>query len=221
MNSTMAKKTKRLKRNPAARADAARLLAEGQLTDRAVAAQVGVNRMTLQRWKKQPDFAAEVNERIDELQRDVFRRGIASRIRRINALNDRWERMHRIVEERASAPEMQDVPGGKSGLLVRRLKSLGAGENAQTVEEYEIDVGLLREMREHERQAAQELGQLVNKLAMTTPDGEEEYKGQEIISDEEKKRLLLAVFARLKIPGVADEVGQASAAELWIQKATS
>lgn len=54
---------------------------------------------------------------------------------------------------------MPDVPGGKTGLLVREIKSIGAGPNSREVEEYKVDTGLLKELREHERQAAIELGQ--------------------------------------------------------------
>ena len=58
---------------------------------------------------------------------------------------------------------MQNVPGGRAGLLVRRVKSIGAGENAREVVEYEVDTALLKELRELERQAAQEAGQWATK----------------------------------------------------------
>jgi hypothetical protein len=47
----------------------------------------------------------------------------------------------------------------KKGLLVRTHKQLGSAEYPNIVEEYEVDTGLLKELREHEKQAAQELGQ--------------------------------------------------------------
>ena len=50
---------------------------------------------------------------------------------------------------------MADVPGGEAtGLLVRDYK----GKDA-TAEVYKVDTALLAELRNHERQAAQELGQ--------------------------------------------------------------
>jgi hypothetical protein len=64
--------------------------------------------------------------------------------------------MHQVIAERAADPEMQAVPGGKTGLLVRSTKGLGSGDNFTTVEEYEVDTALLKELREHELQAASE-----------------------------------------------------------------
>jgi hypothetical protein len=50
-------------------------------------------------------------------------------------------------------------PGADKGLLARSYKQLGSGEDATIVEEYAVDGVLLKELREHEKQAAQELGQ--------------------------------------------------------------
>ena len=44
-------------------------------------------------------------------------------------------------------------------MLVRRVKGLGRGDGFLLIESYEVDSRLLRELREHEKQAAQELGQ--------------------------------------------------------------
>jgi hypothetical protein len=62
---------------------------------------------------------------------------------------------------------MQDVPGGRTGLLVRTIKSIGSGEKATTVEEFAVDTGLLREIRELELQVSKELGQFVEKHDVT------------------------------------------------------
>jgi len=88
---------------------------------------------------------------------------IADRTIRVFALRDRWRRLQTVIEERAKALEMAGAPGGKTGLLCRRLKMIGSGKNAEVVEEYEVDPTLLREMRAHEEQAAKELGQWVEK----------------------------------------------------------
>lgn len=82
---------------------------------------------------------------------------LAVRESRLARLEDRSKRLDLVIQERAG--DMAEVPGGKSGLLVRRLKSIGSGESAQVVEEYELDRTLLAEAREHEKQAAMELGQ--------------------------------------------------------------
>lgn len=50
------------------------------------------------------------------------------------------------------------MAGGKTGLIVHNVKGVGKGDDFQLIDLYEVDTGLLREMREHEKQAAQELG---------------------------------------------------------------
>jgi hypothetical protein len=51
---------------------------------------------------------------------------------------------------------MRSVPGGETGLLVRTGRFI---VNGKAVDVYAVDVGLLRELREHEKQAAIECGQ--------------------------------------------------------------
>jgi hypothetical protein len=34
-------------------------------------------------------------------------------------LQNRWDRMRRVIDERAASPAFADVPGGTTGLLVR------------------------------------------------------------------------------------------------------
>ena len=46
-------------------------------------------------------------------------------------------------------------------------QAIGVGANQQTIEEYAIDTGLLKEFRAHEQQAAQELGEWVEKKDTT------------------------------------------------------
>lgn len=137
---------------------AALLLAEDELTDDEIASELGVNRATLWRWKQHPEFAAQVAAHVAELGDAAARYAIARKRRRVKALDDRWRRLHQVIAERGAA--MRGVPGGSTGLLVRRVKSVGTGPQQQIVEEYEVDGTLLREAREHEKAAAIELGQL-------------------------------------------------------------
>jgi hypothetical protein len=78
---------------------------------------------------------------------------IAIREKRIEELDDRRRRMKLIIEERA-AEMAGECPGGASGLLARDYKGKDADRTI-----YKVDTGLLSELREHEKQAAQELGQ--------------------------------------------------------------
>jgi hypothetical protein len=57
---------------------------------------------------------------------------------------------------------MKDAPGGTTGLLVRKVKKVGRGANAQFAECFELDTGILNQLRALEAQAALDLGQLPN-----------------------------------------------------------
>lgn len=149
------------------RLEAAQLVASGELTFVQIADRVGVTSRSLYSWRDTPEFAAYVEELRSEFRQYIRRRGIAILERRVDAQNDRWMRMQRVIAERAADPAMAEVAGGTTGLLVRQLKSLGSGENATIVEEFEVDVGLLKEIREVEKQAAQELGQWTEKVEAT------------------------------------------------------
>jgi hypothetical protein len=142
---------------------AAWLLAEGRLSDDKIAEAAKVSRSRLARWKLHPEFVARVASLVDEYRQLIRRLGLSILERRVASLNDRWNRLRRIMDERSVDPSMKGVPGGTTGLLVRQLKGLGSGDTFQVVEEYAIDTTLLRELREHERQAAQELGQWVER----------------------------------------------------------
>lgn len=145
------------------RAKAAQLVALDALTDEEIAAQVGISRSTLKRWKAEPEFMADVESFLEAFRAKVRRQGIAILERRVQSLNNRWRRLEEVMRARAEDPSMQHVPGGNTGLLVRTYKQIGSGESAQIMEEYEVDAALLREFREHEKQAAQELGQWIDK----------------------------------------------------------
>ena len=138
---------------------AAALLAEDELTDVEIAAELRTTDRTLRLWKAHPEFAARVAELVRELGDLTRRRAIGRRAARLKALDDRWARMQRVIGERAADPQFENVAGGKTGLLVRTVKAVGRGEDFRLIDLFEVDTGLLRELREHERQAAQELDQ--------------------------------------------------------------
>jgi hypothetical protein len=151
---------------------AAQLLAEDRLTDEQIASRLKVARMTLCRWKKHPVFGARVQSLVAQYGAVAERCAIGRITNRVEALDERWLAMRQVIAERAADPSMQDVPGGKSGLLTREIKSVGSGGNAREVEVYRVDTALLKELREHERQAAEELGQWVDRKEITGRDGE-------------------------------------------------
>jgi hypothetical protein len=77
---------------------------------------------------------------------------ISSRNARVRALQDRWDRMRQLIEQRAASPDFAKVPGGTTGLLCRDLR-------CKDTPVYKLDTGLLAELRAHEQQAALELSQ--------------------------------------------------------------
>lgn len=143
--------------------DAAQLLADGNLTDVLIAEKIGVARSTLSRWKTHPEFQARIDEILEAYRVETRRLGLSNRDRRIRAINDRWNRLQRVLEDRADDQSLKDVPGGSTGLIVHDIKGVGKGEDFQLVDLYSVDTATLRELREMEKQAAQELGQWVEK----------------------------------------------------------
>jgi transposase-like protein len=151
--------------------EAAQLVARGELTYQEIADKVGVSRQTIFLWRSDPRFAGRVEKLRAREQSEVYGRGIALRENRVRALTDRWNRLRRIIEARADDPKMAEAAGGNTGLLAHTVKSVGSGDNAMIVDHYEVDAALLKELREHEKQAAQELGQWTEKREVTGANG--------------------------------------------------
>ncbi len=148
---------------------AAQDVADDQLTDSVIADRAKIAKPTLYEWKRHPEFAAKVAVHQAEIRETIRKRGIAIVEHRVRALDDRWRRMQSVIEARAADPAMALVPGGDTGLLVHNVKGVGKGEDFQLIDLYEVDTGLLREIREHERQAAQELGQWTESAVPPAP----------------------------------------------------
>lgn len=141
---------------------AAQLVAEGELTDLQIAESLAVSRQSITRWKAEPMFRDRVNEIVIDLAEALAAKGIRLRENRLRNLQTRVDKMMALIEARAL--DLAEVTGGETGLLVRDYKHGG------TV--YKFDAALLREMREHEKQAAQELGQWLDKKEITGGDGQ-------------------------------------------------
>jgi hypothetical protein len=75
-----------------------------------------------------------------------------ARLKRIEWLTDRIDRMRQVITERAQACKEFAVPGAGTGVL------------CATEEGYEVDTGLLKELREHEKQLRDELNDLTPNL---------------------------------------------------------
>jgi hypothetical protein len=155
----------------AQREQVATLLAEGELTDDEIGDKVGISSRQITRWKTHPDFTAKVATLSAELGDAMLKYAIARRVRRVKALDARQKKMLQVIDERSTDPKMADVPGGVTGLIVHDVKGVGKGEDFHLIDLYAVDIGLLRELREHEKQAAQELGQWAEKRELTGAGG--------------------------------------------------
>lgn len=111
------------------------------------------------RLLRNPSVSARIAELRAEIGSKLEKNTIRDLSQRLSAYQDRWDRMRRVIDERAATYELVKVPGGGTGLLVKTLRAVGS----TFVEEYAVDTGLLREMRELELQAAKELGQFEEK----------------------------------------------------------
>ncbi|HUV68967.1 MAG TPA: hypothetical protein VMW15_04840 [Terracidiphilus sp.] len=134
---------------------AARLAYSGNLTDEQIAQRVQRSRKTVNTWK-QSDIYKRETARLAEIARtqnaNVLLR---NRDYRLEKLQDRHDRLLTVIQERAKYPELAKVPGGKTGALVLEPRTV-AGEKVVVAK---FDAALFREIRDLERQAAEECGQ--------------------------------------------------------------
>lgn len=128
------------------RLEAVRLVADDTASDEEIARQLGISRVTLARWKAHSAFQAELTRYVERCREQVTAKGIADKRNRLDEYNARWNALKEIRRQRSLA--MAGVPGGSTGLMADR------GNMGCTV-----DVGMLREMRELEKQAAIEMGE--------------------------------------------------------------
>jgi len=148
---------------------AATLVAQDELTDQEIAEAVGIGRRTLATWKRQPAFQERVQSLVAEFRELARQQALGTVEGRLKHYNDRHQRLANTIEQRAAAGG--DAPGAETGLLVRTFKSVGSGPSAYTVEEWTVDTGLLREMRELEKQVAIEVGDWAEKKEHSGPNG--------------------------------------------------
>lgn len=145
---------------------AAALCADDALNDEQIAAKCHVNRRSLTTWRTVPEFRARVDELVEATRAAVRAEGIANKQVRVDRLAARAELLERVIAERAADQSLQGVAGASTGLLVRTYR-IANGRDPIVKEEYAVDVATLAELRATEKQAAQELGQWVEKTDKT------------------------------------------------------
>jgi len=148
------------------RSKGALLYAQGKTT-KEIAEASGVSLHTAQEWVKHPSFRETAQRAMAAMREKILNQGISLKEKRLAALDDRWMRCQAVIEERSQLPGMDRVPGGRTGLLVASLKTVGVGRGAEVAREYQVDCDLLREMRELEAAAAAEMGHRTSQSALT------------------------------------------------------
>jgi hypothetical protein len=113
------------------------------------------------RLAKREEVAARIAQLRTILVQGVINAEIGNRDARLLALQDRYDRLRRVIEARASDLETLKVPGGDTGLVVFTVRVVSGKDGKRiAVREHAVDAALLRELRAIEQQAAQEMGQL-------------------------------------------------------------
>ena len=139
---------------------AALLVAQDELSDQAIADSLGIAEVTLERWKRAPEFRARAAEHVEAWRQALRQKGIADKRSRLAALDDRWRRLQKVIDERAEHhPKVEGAhvsAGAETGALVLTIRHLPGGGR---VEEWAVDTALFAELRAHEKQAAIELGE--------------------------------------------------------------
>jgi hypothetical protein len=165
----MSEKVRKMKL-PHKQDEAAQLLAEDRLTDREIAQQLNITERQLYRWKKLPTVADRIEEIRTATAAQILAQGIRRKETRLAKLDGLIEGLDRVIAERSF--DMVGVPGGQSGLLVRTIKKIGSGEDAEKVEEYAVDTKTIKEYREVMRHAAVEKGEWTEKFEHAGTDGQ-------------------------------------------------
>lgn len=118
-----------------------------------VARKYGVARQSV--FDFQERHKAELIQRKAELDTAVEDLAVTNKAQRLAAINDRWLKLRQLIDIRARDDRYTE-PGYETGLMVRSLKGIGKNVFSQ----YEVDTGLLAEIRQIEHEAAEAMGQI-------------------------------------------------------------
>lgn len=140
----------------AAKYRAASQLADGVMTDAAIAKEASVAVRQLHRWKKEPAFAALVQGLIGEAADAIKHEAVATKAGRLRILTDLHNKLLVIIEARAErhAIERAWAAGESTGLIVTK-ETWGKTRS----QEASVDASLIRELLNLQERIARELGQ--------------------------------------------------------------
>lgn len=152
---------------------AALLVGEDSMSVARIAEECGVSERIIHKWKLNPEFMDAVRQKVRELDEATSQFRFAKRRGRIAALEQMAEDHLTIMAERAAwfAENDPEVPGGRTGRIIKRIKVIGVGKNSTQVTEYEEDKGLDSNFRDTIKQIAQERGEWSDKKEVSGPNG--------------------------------------------------
>ena len=146
-------------------------MAENKLTALDIAAEVGVSVRTIFNWKGNEGFDDEVRKIQNDWRIKARGKGVADQDERLRDYNDIRNRLRAAIYARAKSKEMENVPGGRTGLvtvtykMLSRIETIGEGKHqrqvrvSEQVPEYSIDTATVYALLAVEQQAAVEKGQ--------------------------------------------------------------
>lgn len=156
----------------AKKAVAIAMLAPADRTIRSVIAELGISRTQFFKWRQDPLFDRLLEESRAAYAKRFFHIGLVNKEQRLMHLNDMHERLMEVIEERAESPIYKEAPGGSTGLIVKTIRIITPkGKPPIRINEYKVDTATLAELREIQRDVAEEMGQLTQKHELTGLDG--------------------------------------------------
>ncbi len=140
-----------------------------------VARDIQADQSTVWRWLQETEFQFRLDQfqRVREARPELVIQveKTLTKVKRLEEATRRHDKLNQIIKERSEDPDLQDVPGGKTGLLTREVKVIGQGRAQQVVFEFSIDAILLAELRALEVQVAKELGEWAERREISGPGG--------------------------------------------------
>lgn len=153
---------------------AAALVGEDALTNERIATECGITLSTLYKWKTERPFQEAVRKKVQELDDAVSQLQFAKRRERIRALDQMAQDYVTLVEERAAwfTENEPDIPGGRTGRIVRQERVLGSGKSQVRTTEYVLDKALDQGLRDTFVHIAKERGEWSDgRRELTGPNG--------------------------------------------------
>lgn len=123
-----------------------------------IGAKFGFPAATIRNWLKRDEYVEDIKQYYDMLNEEMLRIPVTNRANRMRQLQSLLDGIQIIIDERSETYSHTKV-GGRSGLIVKRHKSIGTGPNAYEVAEYEFDSGLVGRILDIHKQVAVEQGQ--------------------------------------------------------------